>query len=173
MKNNTSIKSTLHNSVLPAFALVLCHHVTAGFMSPSCPFAFVWPSDSLTDSQGESGSPAVAAPPGRWRPRGSCRRSWRCLQETSPSLLWWMSRWRSDDEEGHEPGSCTLIGWRGRGVGRSARLWCGWCWWRGWSCLTYRQGDRGGGCFMAVTVEWRCHLVVKLTGTQAEKTFSL
>lgn len=139
----------MHNSVLPVFALVLCRHVTVGFMSPSCPSAFVWPSDSprpQTDPRGASGSPAAAAPPGRCHPRGSCRRSWRCLRETSPSLLWWMS----EDEEGREPGSCTLIGWGGRGVGRWARLlcWCcGWCWWRDWSSRTFRQRDRGGGCF--------------------------
>lgn len=130
IKNNTSIKSTfhLHNSVLPVFALVLCHHVTAGFMSPSCPFAFVWPLDSLTESQGADGSPAAAAPPGRCHPRGSCRRSWCCLQGTSPSLLWQMRRWRSDgeEEELHEPGLCILIGWGGHGAGRSAQLWC-WC----------------------------------------------
>lgn len=157
-------KIHLHNSVLPVFALLLWHHVTAGFMSPSCPFAFVWPSLDppcpLSGSQG--GSPASAAPPGRClRPRGSCRRSWCCPRETSPSLLCW----RREDEEGREPGSCTLIGWGGCGAGRSVQLWCwcrGRCWWRDWSSQTCRR-ERGRGCLKAMTVEWWRHLVEKLT----------
>lgn len=129
------IHINLHYSVLPVFAQAPFGHVTPGSMSPSCPFSFVWPSDSLcplTDSQGAGEIPAAAAaaPPGRCLPRGSCRRNWRCLVETFSFLLGRMKMQRSDGEEEPEDGSCIRTGWGGRGVGRWAQPWywcCGCC----------------------------------------------
>lgn len=99
------------------------------FTSPSCPSAFAWASDSLTDWRG-----ARAAPPGRCRPHGSCRRSWCCLPEIFPAPLWWTRR--CDEEEGREPP------WGGPEAGRPARLWR---WWRDRSSPTCTQRDREGG----------------------------